>query len=75
MLEQLQNVFRVVFQNDTLIIQSSTSAKDIKMWDSLMHLELIAAVESEFKVEFSFNEVMSFKDVGDMMNAIEKKLK
>lgn len=75
MLEQLQNVFRVVFQNDTLIIQGSTSAKDIKMWDSLMHLELIAAVESEFKVEFSFNEVMSFKDVGDMMKAIENKSK
>ncbi len=75
MLEQLQNVFRAIFQNDTLIIQASTSAKDIKMWDSLMHLELIAAIESEFKVEFSFNEVMSFKDVGDMMNAIEKKLK
>lgn len=75
MLEQLQNVFRVVFQNETLIIQASTSAKDIKMWDSLMHLELIAAVESAFKIEFSFNEVMSFKDVGDMMNAIEKKSK
>lgn len=73
MLEQLQNVFRAVFQNDTLIIQASTSAKDIKMWDSLMHLELIAAVESEFKIEFSFNEVMSFNNVGDMMKAIENK--
>lgn len=73
MLEQLQNVFRAVFQNGSLVIQTTTSAKDIKMWDSLMHLELIAAVESEFKVEFSFNEVMSFKDVGDMMKAIEKK--
>ena len=73
MLEQMQNVFRAVFQNDALIIQTSTSAKDIKMWDSLMHLELIAAVESEFKVEFSFNEVMSFQNVGDMIKAIEKK--
>ncbi len=74
MLEQLQNVFRSVFQDDTLIIQETSSAKDIKMWDSLIHLELIAAIESEFKITFSFNEVMSFKNIGDMMKVIEKKL-
>ena len=75
MLEQLQNVFRSVFRNDKLIIQVTTSSKDIKIWDSLMHLELIAAVEFEFNIEFSFNEVMSFKNVGDMMAVIEKKTK
>ena len=75
MLEQLQNVFRSVFQDDKLIIGETTSAKDILMWDSLMHLELIAAIESEFKIEFTFNEVMLFNNVGDMMQVIVKKLK
>ena len=75
MLEQLQNVFRAVFQDGSLIISETTTAKNIKMWDSLMHLELIAAVETAFKVEFSFNEVMSFNDVGDIMKVIEQKLK
>ena len=65
---------RFVFENDTIVIQESTSSKDIKMWDSLMHLELISEIESEFKIEFSFNEVMSFNNVGDMLKVIEKKL-
>ena len=73
LLEQLQNVFRKVFQNGSLVIHASTSAKDIKMWDSLTHLELIDSVETEFKIKFSFDEVMQFNTVGDMMNAIETK--
>ncbi len=75
MLEQLQKIFRSVFRNDTLIIQRTTSAKDITMWDSLIHLELIATVESEFKIELSFNEVMLLNNVGDMLSLIERKTK
>ena len=70
--EQIQQVFRNVFQNDTLIVLESTSAKDIKMWDSLTHLELIAAVEEEFDIKFTFNEVMQFNTVGDMIAVIER---
>jgi acyl carrier protein len=73
MQERLQEVFRKVFGDDKLIITSASSAKDIKMWDSLSHLELITAVENEFKIKFSFTEVMEFNTVGDMMRAIEEK--
>lgn len=75
MLEQLQHVFREVFKNDALIITESTSAKDIKMWDSLTHLELIAAVETAFSIKFTFNDVMMFSNVGEMMALVEKKTK
>lgn len=73
MLERLQKVFRAVFEDERLSISESTSAKDIRMWDSLTHLELIAAVEAEFGIKFSFNEVMQFNNVGDMLRTIEKK--
>ncbi|MDF2438059.1 MAG: putative acyl carrier protein [Bacteroidota bacterium] len=74
MQERLQEVFRKVFGNDKLVITESTSAKDIKMWDSLTHLELITAVETEFNIRFSFTEVMEFNTVGDMMHAIREKI-
>jgi len=73
MIERLQKVFREVFEDQRLIVTPETAAKDIKMWDSLTHLELIAAVEAEFTIKFSFNEVMGFNNVGDMMRVIEKK--
>lgn len=72
-LEQLQLLFRKIFKDEGLIITPSTSAKDIPLWDSLMHISLIAAVESEFNISFTFNEVMRFNNVGDMVMLIEKK--
>ncbi len=73
MLEKLQNVFRKVFEDGSLIISSSTSASEIKMWDSLTHLQLIAEIESEFKIIFTFEEVMMFNSVADILSTIEKK--
>jgi acyl carrier protein len=70
--EQLQKAFRKVFQNDKLVISADTSARDIPMWDSLTHLELIAAVEEEFDIRFTFNEVMQFNTIGDMLVVIER---
>ena len=72
-INKLQEVFRKVFEKKDLIISAHSSAKDIKNWDSLTHLELIAAVEEAFDVRFSFAEVMLFSTVGDMIQAIEKK--
>jgi acyl carrier protein len=73
MLERLQKVFRNVFEDQSLMITIATAAKDIKSWDSLTHLELIASVEEEFSVKFTFNEVMGFNTVGDLLSLLEKK--
>lgn len=72
--DRLQTVFREVFDDPQLVIQSTTTADDIRAWDSLTHLELIASVEEEFKVKFSFEEVMHFHTVGDLFHCITKKI-
>jgi acyl carrier protein len=72
--ERLQQVFRKVFNDADLIIDQNTSAKDIDIWDSLTHMELIAAIEEEFSIRFSFDEVMRFHNVGDLMRSILGKI-
>jgi acyl carrier protein len=72
--ERLQQVFRKVFNDADLIIDQNTSAKDIDIWDSLTHMELIAAIEEEFSIRFSFDEVMRFHTVGDLMRSILGKI-
>ncbi len=74
-LERLEKVFRNVFNDDKLIITPLTSAKDITSWDSLMHIALITAVETEFGYSFTFNEVMQFNSVKDIIQLIDKKSK
>lgn len=73
MLERIQSIFRRVFRNQELVITEHTSAKDIRAWDSLTHIELIAAIEDDFGIRFSFNEVMGFNSVGDIIKIINSK--
>lgn len=64
--ERLNRVFREVFDDDTITVNASTTAADIDDWDSLTHIQLIAAVEDEFGVKFSMKQVSSMKNVGEM---------
>lgn len=73
-MNELQEVFREVFKDAGIVLSAQTSAKDIKMWDSFMHIQLITAVEKRFDIQFSFNEVMQFNQVDDLLKAIETKM-
>ena len=70
-LEKLNEVFHDVFDNNDIVVTEQTNANDIEEWDSLIHITLISAVEDEFDVSFDMKTVVSMKNVGDMIDAIE----
>ncbi|MGN0612567.1 MAG: acyl carrier protein [Porcipelethomonas sp.] len=71
--ERLNEVFRDVFDDDSITVGPSTTAADIDDWDSLEHINLIEAVESEFHMRFKMKEVSAMKNVGEMMNIIAER--
>lgn len=71
--ERLNEVFRDFFDDDTIEVNDSTTADDIEDWDSLNHITLIDAVESEFGVRFTMGEVSGMKDVGEMAAIIKER--
>ena len=73
MLDQLQSVFRDVFEDDELTINRLTSADNVEGWDSLMHVSLMINVERVFGVKFSTTQVASLKNVGELMDLIESR--
>lgn len=73
-MNQVQEVFRKVFQDPGLQIEPGFSAKDIRGWESLTHMILIAELEAFFGITFTFEEVSNFKTIGDMVQCISAKL-
>jgi acyl carrier protein len=73
--ERLTQTFRATFGNNNIHLSRGTTAADIKEWDSLMHINLIVAVEKEFRVRFTTFEVMSLSNVGDLADTIARKVK
>ena len=71
--QRLNEVFRDVFDDDSIEVNENTTAADIEDWDSLNHITLIDAVESEFGVRFTMGEVSGMKNVGEMVRIIEER--
>jgi len=71
----LREVFAATLDVDGTTIQRETTAKDVKGWDSVAHVLLITAVEKKFSIRFKSREIAGFNCVGDMIDAVETKIK
>ncbi len=70
---KLLKIFQETFNNLELEISEDTSAADISEWDSFNHLSLIMAIEDEFSISFTTEEIGQMGRVGDLVNLIQKK--
>lgn len=73
-IETMQEVFRQVFDDDSIILNPKMTANDVDGWDSLSHINLILAIENKFNIRFSQRELLTFTKVGDLQDAIERKI-
>jgi acyl carrier protein len=74
LMERLLDVFREVFDDDSLELRDETVATDVPDWDSVNHVKLVVAIEEAFGVEFSNREIAGWENVGDMRRALARKL-
>ncbi|HEX4052475.1 MAG TPA: acyl carrier protein [Steroidobacteraceae bacterium] len=71
--QRLKQIFREIFDDNSIEIADSTTAADIEAWDSLNHINLIVRVEREFKIRLSTREVQNLQNVGALIALIGKK--
>jgi acyl carrier protein len=72
-LKDLNKIFIRVFEDDSIQLNENTTTADIDAWDSLNHIQMITAVEKHYKIRFSLNELLNFKNVGDLCRSIQAK--
>jgi len=73
-LEKLNEIFCEVLDVENLVLTEDMSADDIEEWDSLANIQLVVAIEKAFKVKISSIEIRGWENVGDMTDALLKKL-
>lgn len=72
--KKLNEVFRDVFDDVGITVNDGTTASDIEDWDSLEHINLVVAIEHKFGIKFSMGDVNGMRNVGEMADAIMRRL-
>jgi acyl carrier protein len=70
---QLVEIFKDVFDDDSIRVTPELSAKDVDGWDSLTHIRLILTIEKAFKIRFTTSEVGKLENVGDLVALISSR--
>ena len=70
---RIKQVMSNVFNLDINSINSMSSPDNIENWDSLKHMNLVIALEEEFKVEFDDEEIADSMNCALILNIIKGK--
>jgi acyl carrier protein len=73
-LQAVTIVFREVLDNEAIVLSDKTTADDVEGWDSLIHIQLVAAVEKRFRIRFGSREIRGWNNVGEMIASIVAKV-
>jgi acyl carrier protein len=71
---RLSEIFSDVFDEDSINVSPTLSAKDVDGWDSLTHIRLILTIEKAFKIKFSTSEIGKLENVGDLVKLIKARV-
>jgi acyl carrier protein len=72
--KRLEPVFEKVFDQEDIVVTPTLTAQEVEDWDSLAHIRLIISIEQEFGIRFQTTEVNNFKNVGELVALIQKKM-
>ena len=72
-LKTVQDIFRDILDDEEIVLDDSTTSDNVEGWDSLTHIQLIVAIEKQFKIKFTSKEILSWRNVGEMLDSIAAK--
>ena len=58
---------------DDFYITRTTTADSVPGWDSLSHVRIVVAVETEYGIRFAAREMLKMKQVGDLQDLVDRK--
>ncbi len=72
MRERVRGIAARIFKVPVNSISDDSSPETVESWDSLGHLQLILALEEEFGVHFSVDEIGTMQSIGSILTVLGK---
>jgi len=72
---KMEEIFTDIMDLKDIKLTDETNAEDIEEWDSLSHIQIVVALEKAYGIKFSSQEMIAWKNVGDIIDCILNKTK
>ena len=73
--KKLKKILSEILKIKKINLDKRIKLQSLKNWDSLAQINFMMALEENFKIRFSIDEVSKFKYFNDIEKIIKKKLK
>ncbi|HYD17231.1 MAG TPA: acyl carrier protein [Patescibacteria group bacterium] len=73
MADALIELFADVLQVDAGALNDNTSPENLRQWDSLAAMHLVAAIEDKYAVQLSTKEIMKMSSIGSARKTLQEK--
>jgi len=71
--DDLGKIFEETFAHDPSGFCADTVPDDVKKWDSIGHMSMVAALEERFGLQFEVDEIMEMIDVKKILEILAAK--
>jgi len=71
MISRLKSVMAAAWQIESNEIPDDAALNAFKYWDSLGHITMLLAVESEFGLKLNEDSVQNLRSISDILSALE----
>ena len=72
--ERLKKIVLRELDLDDFDFNDGTTANMVPGWDSLSHIQIIVAIEKNYKIKFKGIEILKIKNMGELQSLIDSKL-
>ena len=70
---KLVDIVAELFDLEPAAVDDALTPEDVELWDSMNHLRLVSAVEQEFQIKLSMQEIESIHNLGALRALIEQR--
>jgi acyl carrier protein len=70
---KLVEIVAELFDLKAAAVHEALTPEDVELWDSMNHLRLVSAVEEEFQIKLSMQEIESIRSLGILQALIEQR--
>jgi acyl carrier protein len=72
--DRLKKILLRELDLDDFDFMDGTTATMVPGWDSLSHIQIIVAIEKDYKIKFKGIEILKIKNMGELQSLIDSKL-